>query len=1219
MANSELGLLFKVKMDGSQSAAEITKLRALFASEFGQMGTLGTGALKGINTELTSLARSVPLVGQPLAGVTRAFLSMHTEVPKASGEIKTFTKGLGSLSEVTGRSKADITSFLTTFNTLKTDTEKVKTVVQEFGGEGLALIPKFEKVGAQLESVAAQTIATGSGFAAMAGPVGIAAGALLLVAGAGVAVGAGLFSLSKQAADYGEAIYKASQKTGLSAEFLSVAKVRAEETGGSFERLTTGLARFEVAVSKSLSNPSSEAAKAVNVLRLNLDQLKAATPDERVKQFGIALSKVADIAERNRILTDLGAKGFIDQGNAIIELTTHYGELEEKTKSLGLYFSGESARAARTFNIALRDLQLQASGLAITAGAQLIPAFNDLVNTFNTVSIGGHGLVEGVFKLIGETIEENTRKVKFLIASLTALAAFQNSNGATATAVFRSTLDSLNKPAALPSDTDKDNTDAFAAKREGFASQAAELRKQEHLAEEETRREYEKTTAAAKVAFETRAISEEAATTREIAAIQKRTTAQATEAQQLAGRARNLLQKTIDSDLPADQKSKEVETRLNDIKDFETRQKDVVSKGENEINQLRAKLQADQTKALENNLKNAEKVATDAEKLRIDKIAALGQQGLISATEAEKRRESIENGAITRQRSTLEIYKQLAGASESARAAVAAKAQALDAQASALAEEQKNRRIAAHKQEFEEEVRFRELQLQTQGQYLNRLATNLRAEAENGSRTFRDAETQIFAAEERYYEVEIKILTDRITNAMKIGNQKLTEELQERKALLEDQQGANRDAAKRTLGTPASLGTPAVAGTVDTKEEERNQQRAANLRSYYAGIAAIVRGGEALDLKEMERAGANRIAIIERQSKDERKALTDAYNLEVATLKGRLKLLSIDEATKKKNADEIKAIQDTLDALEKRLTKDTKAIDAEEKRAKERANPASRRSIMGDEYADMYAKTGSKLKALGATGKSVFEELSVGAGNMKSMLGDAFGSVAAGLGQMAEAFLVTGEFSGKALAKMLVQTLAHLAAESEVKALYEAAAGYASLAVLDAPAAALHFSSAGIFATIGGVAAGAALAGSFAAGTRGGNKNSAGTTAAGGRALGYGQGDGGANNAPVYAPFNYGGSTFSASQANGQGSRNTATASALNRVATALENHAQGQHALAGELSRLQSISPTSLMEKVAGDTSASYKAADAVHGAMKAWHPLTKAVAQISEGAGFD
>jgi hypothetical protein len=97
---------------------------------------------------------------------------------------------------------------------------------------------------------------------------------LFFFAGAGVAVGAGLFSLSKQAADYGEAIYKASQKTGLSAEFLSVAKVRIEETGGSFERFTTGLARFEVALSKSVSNPSSEAARAVGVLHLSLDQLK---------------------------------------------------------------------------------------------------------------------------------------------------------------------------------------------------------------------------------------------------------------------------------------------------------------------------------------------------------------------------------------------------------------------------------------------------------------------------------------------------------------------------------------------------------------------------------------------------------------------------------------------------------------------------------------------------------------------------------------------------------------------------------------------------------------------------------------------------------------------------------------------------------------------------------------------------------------------------------
>jgi len=1218
MTNSELGLLLKIKVDGSQSAAEITKLRALFASEFGQMGTLGTGALKGINTELTSLARSVPLVGQPLAGVTRAFLSMHTEVPKASGEIKTFTKGLGSLSEVTGRSKADITSFLTTFNTLKTDTEKVKTVVQEFGGEGLALIPKFEKVGAQLESVAAQTVATGSGFAAMAGPVGIAAGAVLLFAGAGVAVGAGLFSLSKQAADYGEAIYKASQKTGLSAEFLSVAKVRIEETGGSFERFTTGLARFEVALSKSVSNPSSEAARAVGVLHLSLDQLKAATPDERVLLFGKALSHVSDVMERNRILTDLGAKGFIDQGSAIIGLATHYDELTQKTKALGLYFTGEAALSARNFNVALRDLQLQATGLAVTAGSQLIPAFNDLVNTFNNVTIGGQGLISGFFKELGTEIEEKTQQVKFLIASLTALTALPSGGADGSVALFKSTLAQLNKPAAHPDDADKDNTEAFAAKeiagkREGFAKQAEELRKQEHLAEEETRREYEKTTGAAKDAFETRAISEEASTTREIGAIQKRTAQQVALYKKLADDTRALKQKAETSDLPADQKDKETQTRINEIKEYEQKALNATTDGETKINATRAKLQADQTKALETNLKNAEKVATDAEKLRIDKITALGQQGLISATETESRREAIENGAITRQRSTLEIYKQLAGASESARAAVAAKAQALDAQASALAEEQKNRRLAANKQEFEDGVRLQERQLQVEAENLRAFAADQHAQAENELKTYRDAELEIIKVQDVLFDKEIKLAGDRFQQALKLGNEKLQQEITVQKELLKAQKATFDAEGKRKVGTATS------GGTEDVKDTERDIRYAANLRSYYAGIAAIVRGGEALELKEMARAGANRIAIIERQSKDERKALTDAYNLEVATLKGRLKLLSIDEATKKKNADEIKAIQDTLDALEKRLTKDTKAIDAEEKRAKERANPASRRSIMGDEYADMYAKTGSKLKALGATGKSVFEELSVGAGNMKSMLGDAFGSVAAGLGQMAEAFLVTGEFSGKALAKMLVQTLAHLAAESEVKALYEAAAGYASLAVLDAPAAALHFSSAGIFATIGGVAAGAALAGSFAAGTRGGNKNSAGTTAAGGRALGYGQGDGGANNAPVYAPFNYGGSTFSASQANGQGSRNTATASALNRVATALENHAQGQHALAGELSRLQSISPTSLMEKVAGDTSASYKAADAVHGAMKAWHPLTKAVAQISEGAGFD
>jgi transcriptional antiterminator Rof (Rho-off) len=183
----------------------------------------------------------------------------------------------------------------------------------------------------------------------------------------------------------------------------------------------------------------------------------------------------------------------------------------------------------------------------------------------------------------------------------------------------------------------------------------------------------------------------------------------------LADDTRALKQKAETSDLPADQKDKETQTRINEIKEYEQKALNATTDGETKINATRAKLQADQTKRLEDNLKNAEKVATDAEKLRIDKITALGQQGLISATEVEKRREAIENGAITRQRSTLEIYNN-SPVQAKARAAVAAKAQALDAQASALAEEQKNRRLAANKQEFEDGVRLQERQLQVEAE-----------------------------------------------------------------------------------------------------------------------------------------------------------------------------------------------------------------------------------------------------------------------------------------------------------------------------------------------------------------------------------------------------------------------------------------------------------------------------------------------------------------------
>lgn len=156
--------------------------------------------------------------------------------------------------------------------------------------------------------------------------------------------------------------------------------------------------------------------------------------------------------------------------------------------------------------------------------------------------------------------------------------------------------------------------------------------------------------------------------------------------------------------------------------------------------------------------------------------------------------------------------------------------------------------------------------------------------------------------------------------------------------------------------------------------------------------------------------------------------------------------------------------------------------------------------------------------------------MSASAGNMTTMLSGSFGTLIQGLGATAEAFLTTGKLSGRALATLLTQTLAHLAVESGIKALYELAAGYASAAIYDYDAAAKHFAAASFYGEVAAIAGAGAVASRLAFGT-------ATTSAASAQGVGAGGGDGSGSNAPAYAPFNYGQPSFSASQAGTPGSR----------------------------------------------------------------------------------
>jgi hypothetical protein len=111
------------------------------------------------------------------------------------------------------------------------------------------------------------------------------------------------------------------------------------------------------------------------------------------------------------------------------------------------------------------------------------------------------------------------------------------------------------------------------------------------------------------------------------------------------------------------------------------------------------------------------------------------------------------------------------------------------------------------------------------------------------------------------------------------------------------------------------------------------------------------------------------------------------------------------------------------------------------------------------------------IEAATAGLKAAFEEL-------RTIGLDAFGSLAQGIGSLVQNYVLLGTTGPAALRKLLAATLAQIAAESAVKAIYWTAQGIVDLFFNPARAAA-DFTAAALFASIAGVSA---LAGRAVAG-----------------------------------------------------------------------------------------------------------------------------------------
>ena len=408
----DLSLLFKLRADNAQAKstiaetrAAVAQLRASFGSDFSAMQSASKSALSDIGNNLNLfVGERIPLVGGAFIRVTENLHGLHDEMKKGGPEVEKLAQSIDKIAQSTGKSTHEVTSFLTSFVQLETQAKRDAAAIETFGAATAGtLIPQLEKAGTELTKVAAAGEGAGAGFAAIAGPIGIATIAVLALAVAGGVLVEQFFELAKGASEFQGKMFDLSQQTGVSVETLSAFEILAKTTGGSIETITASLGIFQKHLEQA-QDPTSKESKLLRELKID-----TANTDQALRDALTTLAAMPEGFHQTAVALELFGRG----GKGILAIIKEmHGDLDgaiKRFRELGILISTEDAKAADEFNdqLALVGFQLRSITAQLTRDS--MPALLDALTEFS------HTLKDNreAISAVGEVVSVLARLLNF--------------------------------------------------------------------------------------------------------------------------------------------------------------------------------------------------------------------------------------------------------------------------------------------------------------------------------------------------------------------------------------------------------------------------------------------------------------------------------------------------------------------------------------------------------------------------------------------------------------------------------------------------------------------------------------------------------------------------------------------------------------------------------------------------------------------------------------
>jgi hypothetical protein len=219
--------------------------------------------------------------------------------------------------------------------------------------------------------------AFGAALGKVAGTVA-AFGAAAVAAAAAIAVGV------KRAIDSADKLDEVAEKVGLSVTALSELQYAAKITGVSFEGLQTGVVRLTRAMSDVAKGGESDAAKAFQVLGIEVQNADGSLRSSADVLGDIAqkFSEFKDGAEKTALAVAIFGRSGADMIPLLNQGAEGLGKLNQEARDFGVAVGPEAAKASAKFNEDLDRLQSAFSGIYIAIAQRVVPILAELTEQF---------------------------------------------------------------------------------------------------------------------------------------------------------------------------------------------------------------------------------------------------------------------------------------------------------------------------------------------------------------------------------------------------------------------------------------------------------------------------------------------------------------------------------------------------------------------------------------------------------------------------------------------------------------------------------------------------------------------------------------------------------------------------------------------------------------------------------------------------------------------